>query len=427
MRPCRRKIGRDAVSTTDVAIIGAGPYGLSLGAHLRHRGVDHRIFGHPMQFWRQIAQGANNRYLKSFGCGTNIYTPEPSYSFVEYCRKRGVESFEPCAISDFANYGVWVQENAIPNVQRADVVDVSPVQGGGYRMTLTSGERFFSKQVVIAVGVASYAHLPPELAHLPKHLLNHTSEVGKFDTLRGREVCVVGAGQSALETTMLLNQAGARPHLLVRGNQVAWNKRIPERRTLWRRLRSPISGVGTGPKAWLLTTFPGAIHHAPEKWRVEFVNRHLGAEGAWWLRDLVEDKVPRDLNCTVIAAREKGDRVALLVQDPVHGKRELEFDHVIAGTGFKVDIDRLSFLSDELRSPMRRIGRAPKLDHNFESSVPGIFFLGPTSALSFGPLFRFVAGASYAAPSLATHLAKKRSVSGSARTSVAWSEQGSNG
>ena len=44
---------------TDVAVIGAGPYGLSLAAHLRARGADIRVFGFPMQSWRELYAGGD--------------------------------------------------------------------------------------------------------------------------------------------------------------------------------------------------------------------------------------------------------------------------------------------------------------------------------------------------------------------------------
>ena len=395
------------MNMTDVAIIGAGPYGLSLAAHLRRYRLDFRIFGQPMEFWHKIAQGASHRYLKSFGFGTNIYTPEEGYSFADYCLERGLESFEPCAISDFANYGIWVQQNIIPTVERSDVTKVSRIKDG-YHLTLSSGQELFAKRVVVATGLTSFAVIPPELAHLPNHLVTHTAEIGNFKYMGDRDVCVVGAGQSAMEAAMLLHETGARPHVIARGPQIAWNKRVSQRRAWWHKLRSPISGLGTGPKAWLLTTFPSAVHYAPARWRVRFVERHLPAEGAWWLRGYVERDVPISLNCTLIGAKEKGGRVVVSIRDLLNGNREFLCDHIVAGTGFRVDVDRLSFLDADLRASVRRIKNAPKLDRHFESSVRGLFFVGPSSALSFGPLFRFVVGASYAAPFLSAHLASKK-------------------
>ena len=40
--------------STEVAIIGAGPYGLSLAAHLQGAAIPFRIFGSPMDSWRKL-------------------------------------------------------------------------------------------------------------------------------------------------------------------------------------------------------------------------------------------------------------------------------------------------------------------------------------------------------------------------------------
>src|SRR5215472_6714736 len=85
-----------SMSAIDIAIIGAGPYGLSLAAHLREYGVHFRIFGQPMQFWCDIAGCSPERYLKSFCFGVNIYTPRDDLSFVSYSKVRGLETLEPC-------------------------------------------------------------------------------------------------------------------------------------------------------------------------------------------------------------------------------------------------------------------------------------------------------------------------------------------
>src|SRR5215831_6422231 len=99
---------------TDVAIIGAGPYGLSLAAHLRARNIKYRIFGEAMRFWRNMPVGIN---LKSLAFATNIAVPKSGYSFPEWCRQHGLEDFEPCTMQSFSAYGLEMQKRFVPDVE----------------------------------------------------------------------------------------------------------------------------------------------------------------------------------------------------------------------------------------------------------------------------------------------------------------------
>jgi cation diffusion facilitator CzcD-associated flavoprotein CzcO len=396
----------DVVSRVAVAIIGAGPYGLSLAAHLAARKIEHRIFGRPMQFWSQVADAGGDRYLRTYCFGTNISTPESGFSFADYSRPRGLETFEPCSIGDFAAYGHWFQQANVPWVEPVDVTRVAG-QKHGFSIVLADGQCLVADRVVIATGLASFAQVPPALASLAPTLASHTSGIANFSAFRGREVAIIGAGQSALEAAALLHEAGALPQLLVRDGEIRWMSRVPQSRGLWRRLRSPVSALGSGPKAWALAHFPGALHRLPDTWRARLVRKHLPPEGAWWLRERVENRMPVHLGMTVCEAREAGGRVALrlrAVNDS--GERQLLVDHVIAGTGYDIDVERLAFLDPTLRSAIQRLGRAPRLNAAFETSVPGLGVIGPSSATSFGPLFRFVAGSEYAARVVSAHLAR---------------------
>jgi FAD-dependent urate hydroxylase len=398
------------VSRAAVAIIGAGPYGLSLAAHLAERKIEHRIFGRPMQFWSGIAEAGGERYLKSYCFGTNIATPARGFSFADYSEPRGLETFEPCSIRDFAAYGLWFQQKNVSWVEPVDVAQVVPL-AHGFALTLADGERFIADRVVVATGLACFAHVPPTLASLPPALATHTSGIARFDAFKGLDVAVIGAGQSALEAAALLNEAGARPQLLVRETSILWQNRVSLKRSLWRRLRSPISGLGTGPKAWGLTNFPGAMHRVPARWRTQFVKNHLPAEGAWWLRDRVENRLPVHFGATVVEAREAAGRVALGLHIAKDGsERPLIVDHVIAGSGYEIDVERLDFIHPKLRCAIARLDGAPRLNATFEASVPGLHFIGPASAMSFGPLFRFVVGAEYTVRIVSAHLASQASL-----------------
>jgi hypothetical protein len=392
------------VTTAAVAIIGAGPYGLSLAAHLAARKIEHRIFGFPMSFWYQIADAGGERYLKSYCFGTNISAPKPGYSFADYSEPRGLQTFEPCSMADFAAYGRWFQKTNVPWTETKNVVRVAR-QSGAFAITLDDGERFVARDVVVATGLSYFAQVPLMLASLPAHLVTHTARIERFADFAGRDVAVIGGGQSALEAAALLHEVGARPKLLVRERSVLWQTQVSRSRSLWRRLRSPISGLGTGPKAWALTRFPGAMHRFPVASRTRFVKSHLPPEGAWWLRERVEGRVPIQTDTIVAEARERNGRAALRLRG---AKGELVVDHIVAGTGYDISIDRLDFLEPGLRTEILRLQRAPALSATFESSTPGLRFVGPSSAMSFGPLFRFVVGADYTARVVSTSLASRQ-------------------
>lgn len=390
----------------DVAIVGAGPYGLSLAAHLKAGGVSFRIFGEPMRTWLDMPQGM---YLKSLGFATNVYTPNGRLGFVAYSEERGLETSEPCAIADFARYGIWVQKWEVPELERTNVTGISHT-GSLFKLTLANGETVCATKVVIAVGVNHFARMPSELAALPRALASHTSHHSDYANFSGKDVCIVGAGQSAFEAARLLQDAGARPQLLVREGAIEFSGKMPAHRGLWQRVRRPHSGLGPGLKNWVLETFPLLVHFLPDRWRLPFVKAHLGPQGAWWLRDRIEGKVPIATGCSLVAAAPHEGRLSLLVRAADGSQRTIVCDHVIAGTGFEVDIDRLAFIDADLRGRIRRLERAPALDYRFRSSVPGLYFVGFASSPSFGPLFRFVAGAAYTSRALSRELARESRV-----------------
>jgi hypothetical protein len=78
---------------------------------------------------------------------------------------------------------------------------------------------------------------------------------------------------------------------------------------------------------------------------------------------------------------------------------------VIAATGFRHDVHKLSYLDAALRRSLKTAGGAPVLSRNFESSVPGLYFMGALASPSLGPSMRFIAGTHFAARRVAKALA----------------------
>ncbi len=94
------------------------------------------------------------------------------------------------------------------------------------------------------------------------------------------------------------------------------------------------------------------------------------------------------------------------VQAADGSKREIVTEHIIAATGYRVDLERLKFLNAEIRSKLRLSSGSPVLSSSFESSMPGLYFAGVAAANSFGPVMRFAFGAGFAARTLTRALAK---------------------
>ena len=286
-----------------VAIVGAGPYGLSLAANLSAAHTGFRIFGTPMAFWSAIATAGQERYLKSFCFGTNIDVSEPGYGFSEWSRARGLEWFEPCSIQQFVDYGLWVQKRCVPSLEQQNVAAIRR-EGSNFHLTLQDGETLLARRVVLATGLSGFDYLPKPFAALPSALCTHTVKVTGYTGFAGQSVAVIGSGQSALEAAALLAEAGANPTLIVRDDEISWMTALPRERSLWRRIRSPLSGLAAGPRAWFLTNVPGAVHCLPDRLRTRIVAKQLPPEGAWWLRDRVEGKVETLTATSVADARE---------------------------------------------------------------------------------------------------------------------------
>ena len=382
---------------TDVAIIGAGPYGLSLAAHLRTRDVKFRIFGEPMRFWRNMPVGVN---LKSLAFATNIALPTPGYSYPEWCRQHGLEDFEPCTMQSFAAYGLEIQKRFVPDLEEVLVTNVS-LRADGFEVALSSGERLFSRKVVICTGLSGLARIPNVLRELGPDCMRHTFDISDYSEFRNKTVAVIGAGSSAIEAGALVYEAGGYSEVFVRGQEAIFHGRTPRVRPLWESIKNPWTVLGPGRDNWILQQLPLIVHMLPRERRTRFVKRYLGPASPWWIKDRIMGKVPIHARHEVVEVANGNQRVLIKTRDGEGSLRHVEVDFVIAGTGYDVDVSRLKFLDLEISDRLHRIERAPALNINFESSVPGLHFIGPLSFMCFGPVFRFVTGAEVTARRLA--------------------------
>jgi len=268
-------------------------------------------------------------------------------------------------------------------------VTVTEVKGvrGGFQVAFADAEPVSARNVVLATGVLPFFFIPPELSGLPSELVSHTADHRNFDQFKGRRVAIVGSGSSALETAALLNEAGGEVHLVMRcPDAPIWGTK-PLPLTPLVRIRENRLCEGWKCPLW---NSPTAFRRLPQNMRAEKARTVLGPLGAWWLKPRVEGVVNMVRRTTVRGAEPSGSGVRLLLEGP--NQSSLEVDHVIAGTGFQVNLDRLDYLPQDLRARIATFSGYPVLNRAAESTVPGLYFVGAAASFGLGPSMRFIAG-----------------------------------
>lgn len=391
--------------TSDVAIVGAGPYGLSIAAHLGAQGIGFRIFGQPMETWRE--RMPEDMLLKSQGFASDLSSPDPAFSLRSFCQSRGIaydDTRIPVSLKLFVEYGLHFQKNLVPDIDPRRIVRIEQIDGT-FLLETEDGQTFTAKHVVLAVGIRDCAWIPPQLESLPSNLLTHCSQHKRGAEFRGRDVTVIGGGASAIDFAALLHSEGAKVCILARRNAIAFHKPpAPGRRPLWQRLRYPSSGLGPGLLSRFFCNAPFLFRRFPKWLRLKLVREQLGPAPGWPMRERVEGKIPMLLGTRDLTASVSGGQVLLKYVDQHGNPAERLTDHVVAATGYRPNVNRLTFLSPSIRQHIETLADAPILSSNFQSSVPGLYFVGLAAANTFGPVMRFTVGADWTARRITQHL-----------------------
>jgi hypothetical protein len=368
-------------------------------------GIERRIFGLPMSSWRHHMP--KGMILKSEPYATDLSAPVPGFTAGDHAREIGAkyrDRVTPLTLEQFICYGDWFAENLVPDVEKNHIVSIAKSETG-FRLKTDTGESLSARRVVVSTGSIPFAYIPPVLKDLGGDLVTHSSAHSDLDRFRGTDIVVIGGGQSATEIAALLHENGARPCLIMRRPGIYWNAANPAQPSLKQRVRRPPALLCEGWKCLGYTVLPDLFRMLPERSRVRQARTFLGPSGAWWLETRVRGVVATWIGSEIVSARRVGDRVQLDLFGPAPSM--IECDHVIAATGFRYDINRLSYLDGAVRRSLKTAGGAPVLSRTFESSVPDLYFMGALSAPSLGPSMRFIAGTRFASRRIARTLAAK--------------------
>jgi hypothetical protein len=355
------------------------------------------VYGEPLEFWRtQMPEGM---ILRSRRRSSHIADPRRAFTIDRFEAAEGRQLHSPSlTLSEFIDYALWFQRNAVPDLDRRKVRLLEQVDGR-FRLELEDGEERVVGRVAVAAGLSPFAHRPEPYASLPEALVSHAADQRDLASFSGRSVLVVGAGQSALESAALLREGGAHVEVAVRAPAIRW---LAEEGDRVRRALPPtdVGGFSTG---WTAAT-PDLFRRLPRRLKPVVSYRCIRPAGSGWLRPRLAE-VPIGVGAAPVGAEAVDGRVRVIFGD---GTERL-VDHVLLGTGYGIDVRRYPFLAPELAGSVDvGDGGYPVLGPGLESSVRGLHFLGAPAAMTFGPIMRFVVGTWYAAPAFARLAAGRR-------------------
>ncbi len=349
---------------TPTLIVGTGPYGLSLANYLAHQGQDFIIVGRPMELWKEHT--FDDMRLRSDYPTSIIKHPEDLFSFERFCAatNRSLDELQgQLPVSTFREYIDWCLGQLVYPINEDYVTGIKS-NNDGFQVELEAGDRYQAERVIIATGIAHHLHIPQELKNGTP--IVHSWVTRDIQRIRDQRVLVVGAGQSAGESIAVL---------LANGNQVDWHT-----------LAEPIyfSEPLNLPKPLfnLVVKAPALFHALPSA----LLNPLLAIYSAATITPNFKPQLDNVTHHSTLP--------------DLHG-----YDTIIAGTGYRYDLQALNFLPNNLKSRIRHRKHMPVVSRNFESSVPGLYFLGAITEHLYGPSMKFMIGSHYAAKRLAAALA----------------------
>jgi hypothetical protein len=380
----------------DVAIVGAGPYGLSVAAHLAPK-CRVRVFGRTMQTWRELMPP--DMLLRSDWDHSNLSAPQGLGKLCHWTSETGESKLEPIPLQMFLRYADWFVERFVTDLDDARIERIERT-GRGFTLETVDGRAVCAKNVVLAPGVTPFPNIPEVVRNLETDRVSLALEPSSLDAFRGQRVAVLGGGQNGLEAAARARRAGAESVNVILRSRARWfadrepsNSRRPIRERLYR-LAYPIVGFGPPPLNRLVL-HPELFARMPEAWRARVNARILRSGGSPWLRKELDSHVALLENASIMKCVPRADGLLLYLDSG----QTLEVDRLIVACGFRFDIERMTVLSADLRASVMTRPKTgwPVLTGGLCTTYPGLYFVGYPTEGQFGPLARFIEGARFAA------------------------------
>jgi lysine/ornithine N-monooxygenase len=379
------------MNQVQLLVIGAGPYGLSIAALARKRGIGCVVLGRPMGFWRENMPAG--MFLRS---GPDWHLDAATvHTLQAFLEEQGIrpDEADPIPIGVFLDYADWFKRAKGIDV-REEFVDTLAKTDGGFEATLQSGERIRADAVVASPGIRHYASVPGWAPSLPPGLAAHTCDLVRFDDMAGARVLIIGGRQSAYEWAALIREHGAaridivHRHDIPRFERVSWKfvdahvEQTLAVRGYWRNLAKSEQDAVTR-RFWEVGRLTLEYWLAPRlAW--DGIHRWPGTE-------VVEVAPASDHELRVLLSNGTG----------------LTVDRVVFGSGYQADLTKIPYLAGVLKHVKVSNG-FPVLDEAFQTSLDGLYVTGFSATQDFGPFFGFVKGSPAAATLIVRDLLSRR-------------------
>ena len=365
---------------TQLLVIGAGPYALSVAALARERGIRTVVLGQPMGFWQQNMPAG--MFLRS---GPDWHLDSAAIHTLEaFLEERGIQpgAVDPIPIGVFLDYASWFQKAKKIEV-REEFADTLAKADGRFEATLRSGERIRADAVVAAPGIRDYASVPGWASSLPPGYAAHTCDLVRFDDMAGARVLIIGGRQSAYEWAALIREHGAARIDIVHRHDIPRFERV--------------SWKFVDPHVEQTLRVRGYWRNLPRSER-EAITRRFWEIGRLTLEHWLTPRLDWEGICRwpgteVAEAAPRGDgELRVLLSDA----RQLTVDRVVFATGYRADLTKVPYLAG-VRGEVKLSNGFPVLDEALQTSLDGLYITGFSATQDFGPFFGFVKGSPAAA------------------------------
>jgi len=370
-RPQRSRVVEKSAEPVDLAIIGAGPAGLSLAAWAQESGISYQVFGEPLSFWKRHIPPL---CLRSPPVATNLSSPRPGHTYLDFARDHGIEDGPQIEMSDFIGYatefcdthGIRTSHGFIQTIQYRD-----NCWGLKY-----GEETLLAKNVAIAIGLNG-SQRNPGLPDAMSPMWNYVGNIHDYGRFKGQRVAVVGGGQSGVEAALLAAGAGADVHLAIREDGVKFRSLHAPGEWFYRNLFKH--------SRLLMPLLPGFAQDRLLAYLLEGT-----AEPA--LKDRLEQgDITLHTNASI--APIETHSATFVIRRPC--KEPVDVDYVIVAAGFNYDIRKMKMFVD---LPILERGGLPILNRYAMSSMPNLYFTGMSALRLVGPQCQFVSGSGVMSP-----------------------------